>query len=224
MTVSFEINNEHVNTLGDFTTSLPIISELSKKEGPISITLKNSYKKFIGLKEFLEYQDFIKYVDFENKESDLNIECCSDFNSNLLCPIRTYTAADRLKCNVDRSLILKVTPIEISEDIINKKIIIDRWSNNILRGMGCFKSEDYYWLDYSNSISYNINICLKAKKVIATSTGLPVLLDLFNKEFDLIWFDANYVDLFIDGIGGHKEFFFPERNSKLFYYKDYIYE
>lgn len=222
MIVSFEMHDERVNTLGDFTTSLPLISELSKKEGPISITLKESYKKFIGLKELLEYQDFIESVDFENKESDLDIKCCCDFN--LPCPVRTYSAADILKYSVDRDLILKVPDIEIPEDILNKKIIIDRWSNNILRNMGCFKSEDYYWIDFSNSLSYNINICLKAKKVIATFTGLPVLLDLFNKEFDLIWFDANYVDLFIDGIGAYKEFYFPERNSKLFYYKDYDYD
>ena len=218
MIVSFA--DDVSNTLGDFAVLWPLISELSKKEGPVSITLRQEFKKFIGLKEFLEYQDFVKSVDFDNRKSDINLECCSDFS--LDCPVRAYSAADKIKSSVDRNLILKVPEIEIPEDIINKKIIIDRWGSNILDDMGWFKSEEYYWIDYSNSISYNINICLKAKKVIATFTGLPILLDLFNKEFDLIWFDANYVDLYIDGIGAHKEFYFPERNSKLFYYKDYI--
>lgn len=215
MVISF--GDESVGTIGDFATSWPLISQLSKVEGPLEITLNDRYKKFLGLKDFLEYQDFVKCVDFENRKADINIPCCTDWTLTEKEPFRSYCGANKLRSSIDRNLILKVSPIEIPEDIISKKIVINRWGNNIFKNIRWFNSSEYYWLDYSNSLSYNINICLKAKKVIAAFTGLSVILDLFNKEFDLIWFD----DMFTNGEDGHKEFFFKERNSKLFYYKEY---
>jgi hypothetical protein len=226
MIVSY--GNESIGTIGDFATSWPLISQLSKIEGPIEITLNDRYKKFIGLKEFLEYQDFVKYVDFENRKADLNIECCTDWYSLEKEPFRSYCGANKLRSSINRNLILKVPPTEVPDEIVNKKIIIDRWSTNVLKNTGWFNSDEYYWLHYSNSLSYNINICLKAKKVISAFTGLPVILDLFNKEFDLIWFDDIFPSNIVwfdnkvpNGEDAHKEFFFRERNSKLFYYQDY---
>lgn len=209
------ITHKNTATIGDFANTWPLLSQLSKQYGPLDLSLPEIYRKFVGLKEFLEYQQFINSVDFDDTDGDLDVQAHADWSILNSEPRRSYYTADQLKISIDRDLILKVQPEQISDNVINKTIIIDRTVNNILYNTGWFRSDDYYWLDFSQPISHNINICLQAKKVIATFTGLPIILDLFNKEFDLIWFDD------IDGQRAYKEHYFSERNSKLYHYKTY---
>lgn len=61
------ITHKNTATIGDFANTWPLLSEISKRYGPVDISLPNIYQKFLGLKEFLEYQDFINTVDLNNK-------------------------------------------------------------------------------------------------------------------------------------------------------------
>lgn len=208
------VSHKNTNTIGDFANTWPFISQLAKAAGPIEITLPPVYTKFVGLREFLEYQVFVKSVDFDDRDSHVDVQAHANWSSSTE-PRRCYYTADQFQIPIDRALTLRVEDIDIPDKVVNKTIVIDRTRNNILSHTNWFKSEDYYWLDFSKPLSYNINVCLKASRVIATFTGLPVILDLFHKEFDLIWFDD------INGPLSYREHFFSERNSKLIYYKDY---
>ena len=210
------ITHKDTATIGDFANTWPFLSQLAKQHGPLEITLPKTYEKFLGLKDFLEFQDFVKQIDFNDGEGDLDVQSHANWHiKNTPLPRRCYYTAEQLNISIDRDLILKVSNIEISDFLLNKTIVVDRTETHILKSTGWFQTNDYYWLDYSKPLPYNINICLKAKKIIATFTGLPIILDLFNKEFDLIWFDD------IDGNTAYKDHYFQERNSKLFYYKNY---
>ena len=210
---SLIVSHKNTATIGDFANTWPLLSQLSKEHGPIEVTLPNVYQKFNGLKEFLEYQQFIKSVDFEDRDSDIDVQAHANYSTNQ--PYRCYFTADQLNQSIDTDLNLQVEPVQIPDNIKDKIVIIDRTVNNILYNTGWFKTDEYHWLDFSKPLSYNINICLNAKKIISTFTGLPIILDLFNAKFDLIWFDD------INGPQAYKEHYFSDRNSKLFYYKDY---
>lgn len=208
------ISHKNTNTIGDFANTWPLLSHLSKTAGPLEITLPGFYSSFNGLKEFLEYQDFCRAVDFNDRPSDLDVQAYTNYD-NPVIPTRCYYTAQKLNKTIDRELILNIENQIISPSIYEKIIIIDRAKTNVLKNTNWFNSDKYHWLDFSKPLTYNINICLKAKKIIATFTGLPIILDLFNKQFDLIWFDD------INGNIAYKDHYFPERNSKLYYYKDY---
>jgi hypothetical protein len=146
-------------------------------------------------------------------DSDIDVQAHANYNTNQ--PYRCYFTADQLNQSIDTDLNLQVESVQITDNIKDKIVIIDRTVNNILYNTGWFRTDEYHWLDFSKPLSYNINICLNAKKIISTFTGLPIILDLFNAKFDLIWFDD------INGPQAYKEHYFSNRNSKLFYYKDY---
>ena len=211
---SVSVSHKDTATIGDFANSWPYLSKLAQQLGPLKISLPAVYSKFQGFKEFLEYQDFVKNVDFEDRICDMDVQ--SHLDTRYPTPRRSYWNATSLGSEIDRNLKLKVEDIEIHSSILDKTIIIDRTLNNVMRNTGWFNDTDkYYFLDFSMPMSYNINICLKAKNVIATFTGLTIILDLFYKEHDLIWFDD------IDGNECFKDHYFQDRNTKLFYYKDY---
>ena len=209
------ISHHDTETIGDFANTWPLISQISKQYGPVDISLPPVYKKFVGFKEFLEYQDFCRYVDFEDRPGDVDVQ--AHFDPATPIPNRCYYTAKQLGgVEIDRDLMLKVEDIDIPESILNKTILIDRTLNNVMRKTGWFiDSDKYHWIDFTLPMSYNINICLKAKNVIATFTGLPILLDLFCKEQTLIWFDD------IDGNEAFKWHYFPERKTKLYHYKEF---
>jgi hypothetical protein len=214
------ISHTNTATIGDFANTWPLLSHLSKAYGPLELTLPSIYQQFVGLKDFLEYQDFISKIDFLDRSANIDVQGhCGYISSSI--PKRCYYSADLLGCSIDRNLILKCPDIDIPTSIYEKIIIIDRLKTNVFKNHNWFNSDKYYWLDWTldrpDRISYNINICLKAKKIITTFTGLPIILDLFNKSFDLIYFDD------LDGMIAYQEHYFPERNSKLFYYKNYDY-
>jgi hypothetical protein len=208
------ITHKDTATIGDFANTWPYLSEIAKRYGPVDISLPGIYQKFLGLKEFLEYQDFVNTVDFEDSEGDLDVQAHA--NESLPIPKRSYYTAVQHQWPIDRNLILKVPDISIPEKLLQKPIVIDRTFNNTIKTHGMFLSDEYQWLDYTMPISYNINICLKTKQPIyATFTGLPIILDLFNVEQTLIWFDD------VPGQQAFEWHYFPERKTKLIYYKDF---
>lgn len=77
-----------------------------------------------------------------------------------------------MQWNIDRELILKVSDIEIPKELLEKPVVIDRTLNNIIRKHNLFNSDEYYWLDFSNSLSYNINICIKTNQPIYSTFKL----------------------------------------------------
>lgn len=213
------ISHKNTATIGDFANTWPLLSYISKIYGPVDLTLPVFYSNFIGFREFLEYQDFISSVDFLDRDADLDVQAHCDTMSSLI-PKRCYFSANKLGLPIDRDLVLKCPNIDVSNDILEKIIIIDRTKTNVIKNTGLFTdSNKFYFLDFnidrSDLFSWNINICLKAKKIIGTFTGLPIILDLFYKKFDLLYFDD------IDGIMAYEEHYFSERNSQLFYYKNY---
>lgn len=209
------ITHKHTATIGDFANTWPLLSEISKKYGALDISLPHIYEKFIGLKEFLEFQDFINHVDFEDKDGgDLDVQAHA--MEHLPCPKRSYYTAAHINWQIDRDLILKVSDIDIPDEELQKPIVIDRTLNNTMKNHGIFNDTDYNWLDFTKSISYNINICIKTQqKIYSTFTGLPIILDLFNVDQTLIWFDD------VPGKQAYDWHYFPERNTRLVYYKDF---
>ena len=211
------ITHKNTATIGDFANTWPLLSEISKRYGPVDISLPNIYQKFLGFKEFLEYQDFVNNVDFDNRDGDIDVQAYAD--ESLPIPKRCYYSASKMQWPINRELVLKVADIEIPKELLQKPIVIDRTLNNTIRKHNLFNSDEYYWLDFSNSLSYNINICIKTNQPIySTFTGLPIILDLFNIEQTLIWFDD------VPGEQAFDWHYFPERKTKLIYYKDFKYE
>ena len=211
------ITHKNTGTIGDFANTWPLLSEISKRYGPVDISLPNIYQKFLGFKEFLEYQDFVNNVDFDNRDGDIDVQAYAD--ESLPIPKRCYYSASKMQWPINRELVLKVADIEIPKELLQKPIVIDRTLNNTMRTHNLFNSDEYYWLDFSNSLSYNINICIKTNQPIySTFTGLPIILDLFNIEQTLIWFDD------VPGKQAFDWHYFPERKTKLIYYKDFKYE
>ena len=208
------ITHKNTATIGDFANTWPFLSELSKSKGPLDISLPSIYQKFIGFKEFLEYQDFVNEVDFDDRIGDLDVQAHA--NESLPAPKRSYYTASQFNYNIDRNLTLKVADIFIPEELLCRPVVIERTFNNTMRNHGLFDNNNFYWLDFSNTISYNINICLKTKQPIySTFTGLPIILDLFNVKQTLIWFDD------VPGEQAYDWHYFPERNTRLVYYKDF---
>jgi len=208
------ITHKDTATIGDFANTWPYLSEIAKRYGPVDISLPGIYQKFLGFKEFLEYQDFVNTVDFDNREGDLDVQAHA--NEALPIPRRSYYTAAQNQWPIDRDLILRVADIEIPDEFLQKPIVIDRTFNNTMKKHEMFMSDEYHWLDYSKPLSYNINICLKTNQPIyATFTGLPIILDLFNIEQTLIWFDD------VPGQQAFDWHYFPERKTKLVYYKDF---
>ena len=211
------ITHKNTATIGDFANTWPLLSETSKRYGPVDISLPSIYQKFLGFKEFLEYQDFVNTVDFDNRDGDIDVQAHAD--ESLPIPKRCYYSASKMQWPINRELVLKVADIEIPKELLQKPIVIDRTLNNTIRKHNLFNSDEYYWLDFSNSLSYNINICIKTNQPIySTFTGLPIILDLFNIEQTLIWFDD------VPGEQAFDWHYFPERKTKLIYYKDFKYE
>lgn len=208
------ITHKNTATIGDFANTWPLLSELSRRHGPLDITLPSIYEKFVGFKEFLEYQEFVNNVDFDDSDGDIDVQAHAD--ESLKIPKRCYYTASKILSSIDRELILKVPDIHIPSKLLEKPVVIDRTLNNTIRNHNLFNHDDYHWLDYTLPISYNINICLKTKKTIySTFTGLPIILDLFNIEQTLIWFDD------VPGLQAFDWHYFPERRTKLVYYKDF---
>lgn len=209
------VSHKNTATLGDFANTWPLISEISKQYGPVDISLPKIYEKFLGLKEFLEYQNFINIVDFDDREGDIDVQAHAD--ESLPIPKRCHYSAAMMQWTIDRELVLKVPDMDIPEEYLVKPVVIDRTFNSILKTNGLFISDDYYWLDYSNSIPFNINICFKTTQPIySTFTGLPIILDLLNIKQTLIWFDD------VPGQQAFDWHYFPERNTQFVYYKDFV--
>jgi hypothetical protein len=196
------LSHRNTETLGDFATSFPILSTISKIHGPIDITLPPIYKeKYNGLKEFLEFQDFIGNIDYEDNESDVDIQCHP--HKDGYKPNQTWYTKEmlekqlRTKLEIDTTLQLKVPFLEIDKSTINKNIIIDRDKTQVLKRTNLFQNQEKnHWLsttkenEEGETLIYNINVCLQNQKnIISTPTGLPILLQHFNLHFTMLQLD-----------------------------------
>jgi hypothetical protein len=202
------ISHKQTGTIGDLATSFPVLSSLSKLVGPINLTLPKLYDEryFNGLKEFLEYQDFIGTVDFNDGDGDFDLQCHPIPTHGHGSPIQTYFVKNKIfnelkiDVEIDFNLKLKVPFIEIPYEIKNKNIIVDRVKTKVLERTGLFKNnEENYWINPSipfvekgDSLSYNINVCLQTtKELITTPTGLPIILQHFDKPMKVYQLDMD---------------------------------
>lgn len=201
------ISHKNTGTIGDFATSFPVLSSLSKIYGPLNFTLPYYYyTHYNGFKEFMEYQDFVNVVDFEDGVGDFDLQCHPIPTHNGGIPIQTYYVKNLIETklgvivDIDTNFKLRVPYIEIDESIKNKNIVVDRVKTSVIKNSGLFGDEsEFYWInptifggDGGDSLTYNINICLQTKKKLyVTPTGLPIILQHFDKEMEIISFDSD---------------------------------
>jgi hypothetical protein len=202
-----KFSHKLTGTIGDLSTSFPVLSSLSKIVGKIDLTLPNCYQtQFNGIQQFLEYQDFIGKVDFNDDYGDFDLQCHPYPNKNRDIPIQTFFVKQQIESffgqtvDIDFNLKLKVPHIEISEEIKNKNIIVDRTKTNVLYKSGLYRNlDENYWINptisekqIGDDIIFNINVCIQTnKKLIVTPTGLPIILQHFNKPMTIMSFDRD---------------------------------
>jgi hypothetical protein len=201
-----KFSHKRTGTIGDLATSFPILSSLSKKVGPINLTLPILYdnSNFNGFKEFLEYQDFIGSVDFDDEEADFDLQCHPIYTDGNKIPVQTYYVKDKIKkelgidIEVDYNLKLKVPYLKVPDDIKNKNIIVDRVKTQVLKKTKMFDDDNKnYWIlptipseSMGNTLIYNINVCIQTTKdLIVTPTGLPIILQFFDKPMKIYQLD-----------------------------------
>jgi hypothetical protein len=198
------ISHKNTGTIGDLATSFPVLSALSKIYGPINLTLPYCYYlQYNGFKEFMEYQDFINIVDFEDGIGDFDLQCRTIPVPNGGFPIQTYYVKHTIEnhfgitLEIDNNFKLKVPHVDIPDTIKNKNIVVDRVKTNVIKDSGLFQNiDEYYWIvptDYKSNgdtLIYNINVCLQTNKTLyVTPTGLPIILQHFDKKMEIIAFD-----------------------------------
>lgn len=203
----FKISHKNTATIGDFATSFPILSSLSKIIGPIDITLPPIYQHIVnGFKNFLEFQDFIGTVDFYDTESDFDLQCHPHEPQHK--PNQVWFVKKRLESffnrqiPIDEHLLLKVPYEPVPDEIKNKRIIIDRTKTSIIKNKGIYQNlEENYWINVNtndsvgDSIIFNINICLQTnKEVICTPTGFPIILQFFDIPLTILQLDKPGLD------------------------------
>lgn len=198
------ITHKNTATLGDFMNIIPRISRLHDMGEYIHLSLPHVYNKFNGLMELLIYQDFIDEVDFLDQPGDLDIQAHNIFGR----PIPTR--CNYSSCDINNDVIINIPYMEVPNDILSKDIVIDRSVNNIMFRNNLFSGSNYYWLDYSETIIHNLNICRQTNGTIySTFTGLPIILNLANIPQVLIYFND------IDGEEAYKQHYFPNRGTEL---------
>lgn len=228
--------------LGDFMNALPILAGLAKRERT-ALTIRHEMRKFNGIKEFLMYQDLFDEVVFDDEilhfgsVTTLSSWTRMDRNSPYR-PVETCRYENWMRDHynidfeVDDEFIVKVKDMPV-EDTSDKIIIGDRWSvkqdpnidnrrntNVIENGVKPDNSKVFY-LDYTKSIMYNLNIIKKSNKpFITTFTGVGIIADLMNKETIVGWdedmrtWDGHPVEF------DFSRHYYGDRNSKLVHVKD----
>lgn len=184
------------SNLGDFFNSLPVLSGISKTYGKYILVIQNDMERFNGIIELLKFQDIFLDVVFEKDFNNITRDIVVPFNSwvreeqtSPIRPVETCRYEIRFKedyqmvFDVDDNFILELPKIETVEFDV---IIGDRCSNTSndkRRSCDLIKTYNYkgHYLDYTNPISYNLNLINKSHKFITTLTGISVLVDLMNK-------------------------------------------
>lgn len=181
--------------LGDFFNSMPVLSGISKSYGSFDLIIQSEMAKFNGIKELVEHQPFINSVKFEHEISSPPTELVIAFNSwvreEQLTPNRPietcryeirFKETYHMKFDTDDDFILQIPDIDVKS--IDTDIIGDRCSHTTAdkrRSCDLLKSFNYkgYYLDYTKSLTYNLNLIKKSKfSFITTITGISVLVDL----------------------------------------------
>jgi hypothetical protein len=233
----------HVNctaNLGDFCNALPVISGISKYiNDPIDLIIRGEMKKFNGIKEFLLYQPCIKSVEFDDDVFFNGAMILSSWTrmdrEDPNRPVETCRYENwvndnyRMMFEVDDDFEILVKPMFI-EGLTNRYIVGDRWSHptidtrrniRVVEDGAKPDSSLVTYLDYSNSIMYNLNIIKNnPNPFITTFTGIGIIADLMNKETIVCWdedmreWDGHPVEF------DFERHYYANRKSKLVYVKD----
>jgi hypothetical protein len=220
------------SNLGDFLNSLPVLSGMSKTfNHKIQLILQSDMIKFNGIRELIEYQDFIDWVKFDHEVPIEEKRDFIPFNSWVdpiydgIAPMETTRYQKKfglygINFDIDNDYILKIQDIDI--DCSGLFYVGDRCllsTNDKSRPSGILydsgKFNDCYFIDYSKSCMHNANIIKKCGKFISTFTGIAVMADLLNVDFDL------YYDSDFDGWAeqpieySYKKHFYMNRKSNL---------
>lgn len=224
------------SNLGDFLNCLPVLSGLSKTYGDLILILQSDMQRFLGIKSLLEYQPCLSKVIFEDEIhqfEELKNQQVIPFNSwvrqeqtSKYRPIETCRYEIRfkedynLKFEVDDDYILQFPEIDINcEDLVVIGDRCDKTTSDKSRSSGLLKNsgkfDNNFFLDYSKDCVYNVNVIKKCKKFVTTFTGVAVIADLLNIEFDL------YYEQSFDGWAGqsaiytYNKHFYTNRKSIL---------
>ena len=189
--------------LGDFVQSLPVLSGIFRKYGPINFFIRHEMRKFLGIKEFLMYQGIFSNVEFDDVAvrvtppvlvlSSWTREDKADPNR----PIETCRYENWMKDNyklqfeVDDEFQIRYPNCDI--ELKDTYYVGDRWSapdiddrreTNVLAHL-----KDYEFLDYKNhDILTNCFIIKESTKPFITNfTGIGMIADLLKKECFVVW-------------------------------------
>ena len=98
----------------------------------------------------------------------------------------------------------------------------DRRKSNLIKSSGIVDSVDTYYLDYTDSLMYNLSIIHQnPNPFITTFTGIAVLADLMKKETIVLWDDemgkwqGNKIEY------EFKQHFFSDRGCKLVHINEF---
>lgn len=230
-----------IHNLGDFSHCLPMLSGLVKKYGRVSFGICPRLKRFKGLQEMLMQQGLFIDVwfvgDREITQPCLLIDDTGSDEGNTgesLVSRRFYnfTKQYKLDFEFDHDFTLKLPWMNAPHT--NKYIIGDRWSpkdapdvddrrkSNLIKESGVVDGLDTFYLDYNDSLVYNL--CLindNPNPFITTFTGIGILADLMKKETYILWdedmrfWNGGTVD------DDYRLHYWTNRNSKLVYIKDF---
>lgn len=214
--------------VGDFLNTLPFLSYYTQlKNEKASISLLPCMQNFTGLKEFLEYQPFIDKVYFDGPTSDcvmdLQIYCTLANQFGITDFPRRSIGTARLAGfdQIDRNLTLRFPSVQTVEDVSQKIIVADRVRTQVMRKSGQFDNPNFFWLDYSKDMIYNLNLMSRSKlPVYATFTGVAILLNLCRIPVKLIYYEdlVNYYGRPVNHF--HTDHHFLDRPIELVWYKD----
>jgi len=237
-----------IHNLGDFVHCLPVLSGLYKfTNHKMWFIICNRLKRFKGIKELLLAQEMFEKVTFVDEEP-VNWERCiliddtgSDigYGSRPIVQQRYYNFIKdnyRINFDFDDDFELQVPKLDI--DYHEKQLIVgDRWSPkdapdvddrrnfNVIESSGIVKDYDTLYLDYKNDLVYNCSLIkYNPNPFVTTITGIGIVADLMKKDTYVLWDEdmRTWQGDSVDHV--FRLHHFENRNTKLVYIKDFIYE
>lgn len=224
--------------LGDTCNILPVLSGFCKKfDDKIDLVVRDKMKNFKGFKELMESQPFIKSLKYESGRSDhdMVIYLSDQYEKTPNRPYETSRYEYFIKNNlgldfeVDDDFELVVPSHDAC--LHDKYIVGDRTYSkcadtrrrfDVLRDSCFFPEEKCHFLDYSNSIVYNLNLVRNSSRVFLTTfTGIAILADLMKKETLVLYpEDLKYWNS-KDITESFKQHFYGNRNCELLSLKEW---
>ena len=231
-----------IHNLGDFAHCLPMLSGLVKSYGRVSFGICPRLRRFKGIEHMLMQQglftDVWFYGEHHFSQPYMVIDDTGSDEGNTgesLVSRRFYNFSKQygLDFEFDYDFTLKL-PWTNAPTTDLKFIVGDRWSpkdapdvddrrkSNLIKESGVVDNLDTLYLDYNDSLLYNL--CLindSPNPFITTFTGIGILADLMKKDTYILWDeDMRFWN------GGTVEddyrlHYWTNRNSKLVYIKDF---